>query len=110
MADWVHDLWFRVHLWGYRLRHPYRWLGPRCTATPPWRLADAGTCIIPRGHERLARDDADWHADGTGYIWNADRWAWRGPVIDLSDLGVTADQTDPLGDHPHGVFTEDPPA
>jgi hypothetical protein len=59
---------------------------PRCGAEPPWRLADAGPCIIPAGHETSGHDDADWHADGTGYIWNdhTGRWRWQGPILDLS--------------------------
>lgn len=62
-----------------------RWL-PRCAVSPPWRLADAGPCITPRGHEQSGRPDADWHADGQGYIWNADRWRWMGPPVRMEDL------------------------
>lgn len=58
---------------------------PRCGALPPGHLTDAGPCIIPRGHETSGRDDADWHADGYGFIWNATRWRWMGPVIDLAE-------------------------
>lgn len=85
------------------LRHPWRRYGPRCAAAPPWRLADAGLCICPRGHEHHDGPSPDWHADGTGWIWNADRWAWRGPVISLEDVwdGHVVPSAAPL-------FTEDP--
>lgn len=57
----------------------------------PWRLVDCGTCIRPRGHEGGDGNDPEWHADGTGYIWSADRWGWRGPVISLADERLTED-------------------
>jgi hypothetical protein len=57
---------------------------PRCGAPPPWRLADAGPCIIPAGHETSGRVSAAWHADGNGYIWNATEWRWMGPLVDLA--------------------------
>lgn len=58
---------------------------PRCGAEPPWRLADAGPCIIPAGHETSHRDGAAWHADGSGFIWTDGQWRWMGPVVDLAE-------------------------
>lgn len=54
-------------------------LRPRCAAPGPWRLADCGPCTLPRHHTD------ERHDDGTGYSWNATRWQWRGPVINLAD-------------------------
>lgn len=60
---------------------------PRCGARAPWRLApDCGPCIIPAGHETSGRDDADWHADGGGFIWSETEWRWMGPLADLDEL------------------------
>lgn len=85
----------------------WRLWGPRCGAAGPDKLPDCGTCIGYRGHERADVEYADWHVDGTGFIWNATRWAWRGPVVDLAELypDAIASHDDPL---PHvGIFTED---
>jgi hypothetical protein len=79
------DTWAARHWRLWRLLHPWRTWGPRCAAEPPWRLADAGPCIVYRGHDHTEDDGQVWHADGTGYIWSATRWAWRGPLVDLSD-------------------------
>lgn len=92
----------RALLW--TLRHPVRIYGPRCGATGPDKLPDCGTCIAPRGHEHHGGPSPDWHADGTGYIWNdhEGRWSWMGPLINLREV---------YGDHPESydaVFTEDP--
>lgn len=80
----------------------YRRLLPRCRSLPPERLADADVCIRPRGHHRWDREDADWHADGTGYIWNdaLGRWRWMGPPVGVED----AYEIDPEF---RGVFTEE---
>lgn len=83
-------------LWS--LTHPIRAWGPRCAAHPPWRLADAQPCCVYRGHPD------DWHADGNGYIWNAERWQWMGPEVDLSDDLGPAD----LSPNPWAEFMEPP--
>lgn len=75
--------WRRVGI-VWRLCHPWRSWGPRCGDKGPWRLADCGTCIIYRRHTNP--DGPLWHADGTGFIWTEDRWAWRGPVVNLADV------------------------
>lgn len=79
------DLLRRV-LWA--LRHPIWVYGPRCGSHGPWRLADCGPCIAPRGHEHHGGPSPDWHADGTGYIWNdrEGRWRWMGPPVSVEDL------------------------
>lgn len=58
---------------------------PRCGAPAPWRLCDAGPCILPAGHETEPDDSAPWHADGNGYIWSDTEWRWMGPLVDLAD-------------------------
>lgn len=72
---------------------------PRCAAAPPWRLSDAGPCIIPRGHEASGRDDADWHADGNGFIWNkaTGHWSWMGPTLDLAEMYRDLPDREPNG-------------
>lgn len=52
----------------------------RCAAPPPWRLADALPCSLPRGHPHEA------HEDGQGYAWTANAWGWSGPPVDLGLL------------------------
>jgi len=101
--------WAARHWRLYRLLHPWRAWGPRCGAEPPWRLADAGPCIIYRGHDREDRENADWHADGWGFIWNATRWAWRGPRLDLSDALRDHPTRDSSGDQYEALFTEEQP-
>lgn len=97
------DAWAARHWRLWRLLHPWRVWGPRCGAEPFWRLPDAGPCCIYRGHE------GDWHADGWGYIWTADRWAWRGPLVDLADQLREDPDRDTWGDQYDATFTEDPP-
>lgn len=96
----------RLPWWLWRLLHPIRTWGPRCRAHPPEKLPDADVCCVYRGHERSRRDDADWHADGQGYIWNdtLGRWSWRGPVVNLAD-----EYPDPPGGDYHAMWTETPP-
>lgn len=72
MMAWLAGLWWRSR--------------PRCAAPGPWRLPDCGTCCRPRGHEKWTKHDPDWHADGTGYIWNATRWRWMGEPVSVEDL------------------------
>lgn len=104
------DTWAARHWRLWRLLHPWRTWGPRCGAEPPWRLADARPCCIYRGHERTKKGDhADWHADGYGYIWNADRWAWRGPLTDLTGDLLVHPARDTSGDQYQVTFTEDLP-
>jgi hypothetical protein len=106
MADL--DTWAARHWRLWRLLHPWRAWGPRCGDAPPWRLADAGPCIVYRGHGRHDReDDQVWHADGYGFIWTADRWAWRGPTLDLADMYRDLPDRDTSGD---AYFTERWPA
>jgi hypothetical protein len=110
MPDRLSDLRYRLHGWWSALRHPWRRWGPRCAAPGPWRLPDCGTCCLPRGHERwmvYGTDHADWHADGTGYLWTATQWAWRGPILDLDDLLRDDPARDTWGDQYAPVFTED---
>ena len=96
-------------LWA--LRHPIRVYGPRCGSHGPWRLADCGPCIAPRGHEHHGGPSPDWHADGTGYIWNdvEGRWRWMGPPVsveDAYDLPPEAEHLQPFALHVE--FCEDP--
>lgn len=62
-----------------RLRWWWNRRKPRCGAEPPWRL-NAAPCCLPVGHTGAV------HADGTGLVWNDQRWAWHGPVLDLADV------------------------
>jgi hypothetical protein len=103
------DLAVRLRLCWFAVRHPVRRWGPRCADDPPWRLADAGTCIIYRGHTDLTPEGDLWHGDGNGYIWTADRWAWRGPMIDLATEYRDHPDRDTDGDQYQGIFTEEPP-
>lgn len=107
-ADRRSDAWYRLVYWWFCLRHPVRRWGPRCADEPPWRLADAGTCIAYRGHTDLSDDGRLWHADGTGYIWTVDRWAWRGPMVDLADVLRDHPDRDTDGDQYQATFTEGP--
>lgn len=91
MPDADLDTWAARHWRLWRCLHPWRSWGPRCNAEPPWRLIDAGPCIVYRGHERREKGEhADWHADGSGFIWNATRWQWMGPVIGPEEYAVAA--------------------
>lgn len=74
MRAWLRGLWWRSR--------------PRCGKYGPERLADCGPCCRPRGHERWYRYGPDWHADGTGFIWNdvLGRLRWMGPPVSMEDL------------------------
>lgn len=70
-----------------RYCYPVRRWGPRCSAPGPWRLADCAPCTVYRGHNHDTRlPSPEWHADGQGYIWNATRWQWMGPLVSLAEL------------------------
>lgn len=83
-----------------RLRALWRRYGPRCGDRGPWWRITHGACIAPRGHERDGTWQQEWHADGNGFIWTDDRWAWRGEPVSLDDIYAG------LGPHERGVFTE----
>lgn len=108
VADTDLDTWAARHWRLWRLLHPWRSWGPRCGAEPPWRLADAGACVVYRGHSEVSDDGQVWHADGTGYIWSATRWAWRGPMVDLADVLRDHPDRDTWGDQYTALFTEEP--
>jgi hypothetical protein len=62
--------------WWTRLRY-----GAACGAKPPWRLVDAGPCIIGS-----RTGNHEWHADGRGFIWNDSQWRWMGLTVNLSEV------------------------
>lgn len=59
---WLYDWWWRTR--------------PRCGDTVAYPVIDP--CIRPKGHEGWKKNGPEWHADGSGYIWNHTTWRWTG--------------------------------